>query len=89
MNIKDLLSSISDSNLEKATKGWLNLLIDKAIGDADIVARLESEIAALKLQSFDQRRTLSHSERKQLIDDIAQLLQILNGDKPDDNDSKK
>ncbi len=85
MNIKDLLSSISDSNLEKTTKGMLNLLIDKAITDADIVARLEAEIAALKLQSFDQRRTLPHRERKQLIEDIAQLLQILNGDKPDDS----
>ncbi len=88
MNIKELLSSINDSNLEKATKGWLNLLIDKAITDADIVARLEAEIAELKLQSFDQRRTLSHSERKQFIDDIAQLLQILNGDKPDDSKNK-
>lgn len=88
MNIKDLLSAISDSNMEKATKGMINLLIDQAISYGDIVARLEAEIAALKLQSFDQRRTLSHRERKQLIDDINQLLQILNGDKPDDSKIK-
>ena len=74
-----LLHSCTDSE-----KIGLAIFYDKAIGDADIVVRLEHEIAALKLQSYSERRTLPNTERAQLIKDINQLLQILNGDKPDD-----
>ena len=48
MNISLVLTHVKNSNIEDGMKQSLTLILDKAIGDADIVARLEEEIQDLE-----------------------------------------
>lgn len=44
MNINLVLMKIKHSNMDEGMKQSLSLILDKALGDGDIVARLEEEI---------------------------------------------
>lgn len=65
----ELLSEIQNSNLSEHSKKSLLLILDKAIGDADIVARLEDELKLHTQMEWKWTR--------------AGLQKILDGDKPE------
>ena len=48
MNINLVLMKIKHSNMDEGMKQSLSLILDKALGDGDIVARLEEEINDLE-----------------------------------------
>ncbi len=44
MNINLALTKVKHSDLDESMKQSISLILDKALGDGDIVARLEDEI---------------------------------------------
>jgi len=78
------------NNAEWAVKGIeftmqvLFLKHDKAIADADTVARLEEEIKNSKSRLMKSGYLLSDEQRRELSQRIISYEKILTGDKPDD-----
>ena len=48
MNISLVLTKVQHSDMDDGMKQSLSLILDKAMGDGDIVARLEEEIQDLE-----------------------------------------
>ena len=67
MNINLVLMKIKHSDMDDGMKHALGLILDKALEDADTVARLEESIKSNSFEFFTKK----------------DLMVILNGDKPD------
>ena len=60
MNINLVLMKIKHSDMDDGMKQSLSLILDKALGDGDIVARLEEEINDLENGLIKSRLPLNN-----------------------------
>jgi len=82
MTLEQIIVLIRDSDLSSNNKILLESRLDRALGDSDIVARLEEEIKTLRNNILQRVGEFDVDEAIRITNMLITLDRILNSDKP-------